>query len=585
VDDEVIALLDEAVAVTPASPMLVKLLARLSVSHAYSPDRSLPVELSGRALELARRLDDADAMLHAVSARRASLLTPAGLPERSALDAELVDLARRADDGKEIDAHGFLAVDLLEAGRRSEADAEIDRYAELADRSHLPYHQWWAHVLRAVQALAAGDYEEGQRLADTALAEGSSADSPNAAFAWASQVFTVGRDTGRLRDLRDAIEPFADEYPDVPVWRAARAVQRAELGDREGAFADLEILLAADIREDSEWMVTHALMADVAWEIRHRGAAATLLERLRPFANRHVVVSVGVGYLGAVAHYLGLLAAVAEDWDAAEAWLRQAADAHAQSASPPWQARTQMALGMCLQRSGDRKDAAMDSFRTALELAEPIGMIAIARSARSLLGGDHRPTPAHNSLDALTASVTRDRPALASEPSLDGRLAVMFTDIEDYTAMTERLGDTAAQSVIQDHHAVVRKRVAEHGGFEVRSMGDGFMLTFPTPAQAVACAVSVQRELSERRSDPHAEPLKVRAGVHVGPVIEDDGDFYGRTVIIAARIANIATGEEVLVSSAVRKDLEGAFRFGPASAVHLKGLSGVYEICSVEWTD
>jgi class 3 adenylate cyclase len=212
-------------------------------------------------------------------------------------------------------------------------------------------------------------------------------------------------------------------------------------------------------------------------------------------------------------------------------------------------------------------------------------MVAVTRSARSLLAGDHRAVRAQSSLEGLTELVTRDRPPLAAEASLDGRLAVMFTDIEDYTVMTERLGDTAAQSVIHEHHAAVRKRVAEHGGFEVRSMGDGFMLTFPTAAQAVTCAVSLQREFARRRSQPGVEPLRIRAGVHMGPVIEDDGDFYGRTVIVAARITNVASGDEVLVSSAVRAELEGVFQFGAASRVHLKGLSEMYEVCAVEWTD
>jgi class 3 adenylate cyclase len=56
-------------------------------------------------------------------------------------------------------------------------------------------------------------------------------------------------------------------------------------------------------------------------------------------------------------------------------------------------------------------------------------------------------------------------------------------------------------------------------------------------------------------------------------------------VIVASRIASAATGDEVLVSGAVREELEGAFRFGTSSTVRLKGLSGVYQICSVDWAD
>ena len=80
-----------------------------------------------------------------------------------------------------------------------------------------------------------------------------------------------------------------------------------------------------------------------------------------------------------------------------------------------------------------------------------------------------------------------------------------------------------------------------HEGYEVKSEGDGFMVAFQSAAKAVACAAAVQKAMSERNESAE-EPVKVRMGLHAGEVIKEDEDFFGRNVIMAARVASQAKG-------------------------------------------
>ena len=89
----------------------------------------------------------------------------------------------------------------------------------------------------------------------------------------------------------------------------------------------------------------------------------------------------------------------------------------------------------------------------------------------------------------------------------DGTVTILFTDVEGSTALRSRAGDHDAQAIFDAHDQVVRQALAEHGGQEIKSLGDGFMIGFRSVGRAVACAIAIQQALDERaRSDPaHAE--------------------------------------------------------------------------------
>jgi class 3 adenylate cyclase len=186
-------------------------------------------------------------------------------------------------------------------------------------------------------------------------------------------------------------------------------------------------------------------------------------------------------------------------------------------------------------------------------------------------------------MSRIAADVGKARPDLSRAVAADGTVTVLFTDIEGSTKLTEALGDDEWLRVLRGHNAIVRDQVAAYSGFEVKSQGDGFMLVFASPLDALTCAIGIQRTLM--RSPSIGYRLRVRIGLHTGEPIREADDFYGNAVNLAARIAAEARGGEILVSALVRQQTEpsGEFTFGDPTDVELKGLSGMHRLSSVRW--
>ena len=145
--------------------------------------------------------------------------------------------------------------------------------------------------------------------------------------------------------------------------------------------------------------------------------------------------------------------------------------------------------------------------------------------------------------------------------------AIAFLDLTGYTALTEERGDEAGAELAVRLAALVSQAAQPHGGHPVKWLGDGVMFYFPEPAAAVVTGL----DLVERT--PAAVDVRARAGVNAGPVIFRDGDYFGRTVNVAARIADYARPGEVLVSDEVKEQWRGkGVRFEPIGPVSLKGL-------------
>lgn len=185
------------------------------------------------------------------------------------------------------------------------------------------------------------------------------------------------------------------------------------------------------------------------------------------------------------------------------------------------------------------------------------------------------------SIDSVAEAVADERPDLVSYAAADGRVTILFSDIENSTLMTERLGDERWIAVLRSHNAVFRRRVAEFGGNEVKNQGDGFMLAFPDPLGAVECALAVQVDLEDQEG-PESERIRVRMGMHVGEVIEEEGDYFGRSVILAARIAAQARGGELLISEALLDAGAEALYCDDGRELELKGLAGTHRAYRVE---
>jgi len=174
--------------------------------------------------------------------------------------------------------------------------------------------------------------------------------------------------------------------------------------------------------------------------------------------------------------------------------------------------------------------------------------------------------------------LVRDEPPPMTAAAADGSVTIVFTDIEGSTALMESLGEESWTAMLAWHDAVVVQQTRTFGGTVVKGQGDGFMLAFPSSGAATACALSIQHSLSAGWS---GVPVSVRIGIHCGNARESAGDFFGRTVIIAARVASAANGGEILVSHDVQASLAGAFALGEPETLNLKGLSGAHTLFPV----
>ena len=132
-------------------------------------------------------------------------------------------------------------------------------------------------------------------------------------------------------------------------------------------------------------------------------------------------------------------------------------------------------------------------------------------------------------------------------------MTILFSDIKGSTEITDRLGDIAAQELFREHNNIVREQVTEFQGYEIKSMGDGFMLAFPSALNGILCAITIQKMLREHNESMHGEPILVRMGLHAGEVIRENQDYFGRNVILASRISSHARENQILVSSILKE--------------------------------
>jgi adenylate cyclase len=150
--------------------------------------------------------------------------------------------------------------------------------------------------------------------------------------------------------------------------------------------------------------------------------------------------------------------------------------------------------------------------------------------------------------------------------------AIAFLDLAGFTSLAEKQGDTRAAALAGELGELVQERAAAHAGRAVKWLGDGAMFHFARPAGAVAAALEMVERAPVRGLPP------ARVGVDAGPVVLRDGDYFGRTVNLAARIADYARPGEVLVSARVRQHAEPEFAFDALGPAELKGIAEPVEL-------
>ena len=244
----------------------------------------------------------------------------------------------------------------------------------------------------------------------------------------------------------------------------------------------------------------------------------------------------------------------------ASASLRRAMAGWTRVGAPYELARVRTALGEVLLAEDDPAGARFE-LEAARSAFERLGAMPDARRLDELLGGS-----------GAVAATGADRVTRA----------FLFTDIVGSTTLAGAMGDQAWQELIDWHDKTLRTQFVHHGGAEVRQTGDGFFVAFPDVGSALEAAVAIQRALHEHRSR-HGFSPPVRIGIHKAEATIRGHDYAGVGVHAAARIADQAAGEEILVSSDSLPAGGARFQTSDPRTVTLKGVSQPVEVISVHW--
>lgn len=158
----------------------------------------------------------------------------------------------------------------------------------------------------------------------------------------------------------------------------------------------------------------------------------------------------------------------------------------------------------------------------------------------------------------------------------------MATDMVGYSALAHQ-NETKALRLVEEHRTVIRSRLREFDGREVKTIGDGFLIEFGSALNAALCAIEIQTRFDARNRDPDVERIQLRIGLHVGDVVEDGDDILGDAVNIAARLEPLAEAGGICVSGPVRDQVQNKIPYSFTELEHsfLKNIDtpiGVYSI-------
>lgn len=550
-------------------------------------DQSQVATLSSEAVEAARRSGDPRALAAALYIWMTTLTEADQQDEVRAVREEIRHLAEQGCDVELIDRHHMAQlVEAMHEGHRDAMLAAASGMEQSAQRSRSPFMLANAATARATLAALEGRYDDADRHSAELLTYGRRLRDRTMVNTFGIVVFPVWRERGRLAEFEMVTARAVEQNPVVTGWRAGLAHLLCEIDKPEEAAAHVDVL-ARDgfglIPVDVSRPYTLCATAEAVVALGQRDRAEALVALLRPWSGRAALLGASA-YHGAIDRYIGLLEMTARRYDDAIDNLNAAIATHEGMEARPWTARTQYDLARAFLGRGedDDRERAVSLLNKALETANAIGMpklVEQALQAKLELQGIASSSPTA-SIDIVAAGVSMERPDLAPHAADNGRVTIVFSDIAGYTAITERLGDEPTHHLLHAHNEIVRRELQLHNGVEVKNHGDGFMLAFAQPDDGVAFAVAAQRAVSEH--DFGGERLQLRIGIHTGTVIREESDFYGRTVILAARVADQARGGEILATPELLAAAPGVVSSG-GRPVALKGLSGTQTVHELAW--
>lgn len=206
------------------------------------------------------------------------------------------------------------------------------------------------------------------------------------------------------------------------------------------------------------------------------------------------------------------------------------------------------------------RQAVQEAFGELLPLADP------------MLLGVHRRRLEHE----LTQAVVREAETRTRSGMLPGAIEVtlLFCDLKDFSAYADAHGDAAAADLIERLVVVVTGELGHHGHV-VKSLGDGFMLSYPEPVEAVAACVRIIEQMRGGGAPG------IHAGIHHGVALHREGDYFGGAVNLAARLLGLAGRDELFASDAVVRATAGRFAWDSRGSQTIRGFGEPISVCSL----
>ncbi len=538
VDQSLIRLLEEAVSSLGDGEDVLRsrLLARLAINLYFSPARERGLALSEEAVTLARRSGDPWALAVALRARYVAIWRPESVDERLAIAAEIVALAETTGDPEmALPGHRFRIIGLLELGEIEEADREIAAWAQIAVELRQPLYLTHLAMWRAMRAILAGRFGEGEAEAARALELSRQTPEMDGSQQLVTLIGIVRVLQGDLDELVRAVREFTDRNPTIPTWRCYLAYLYCEQGRLSEARAELDLLARggfAALPRDAHWILAMSFLAAVSVAVEDREKSASIYDLLLPFAPRIGVVA-ALSCWGSVSLYLGLLAAALDRIGQAKEHFEDAIEMHERIGARPLRAATECAYARVLLASADPADRRKgeEILRRAETAATELGLARLTERIESLRA------------DALSSS--RAGEAGASAPRAD---ASFVRDGEfwaiGFGGEVRHVRDTKGLRTIA---CLLRNPGREFHSVELAAMAEGHPIDDRSGETAAAAVLAL------RRTDA-GEVLDARArNAYRLRLAELQADFEeAEAVHDAARAARLREEREFLARELAR---------------------------------
>jgi class 3 adenylate cyclase len=506
------------------------------------------------ALEIASRFQDRDLLALAVHDRGRVLVAKGLVAEGNALLDEAT-VAAVAGELKPMST-GIIYCNVISSCEELADYRRAGEWTEAAsrwcERQSIGGFPGICRVHRSAIMRLRGEWSQAEREARRACTE---LREFNVGYA-AAALYEIGEGRLAVGDLPGAEEAFREAHELGRNPEPGLSVLRLAEGDVAGATAGISRALSDEELTPLRRARLLPARVEIGLAAGDRTTARAAADELATLATTYrtpAIRAAAATAMGSVLHAEGdCVGAIQEFKRAWRSW---------NEVDAPYEAaKARAALGRAYLSAGD-SDAARLELEAAKSAFDRLGAIPDSSAIAQTLGPER---------EAGIAS--RAQPATKT---------FLFTDIVRSTALVEAIGDAAWNDVVRWHDATLRALFAEHNGEEVDHAGDGFFVAFNGTTDALDCAVAIQRKLARHRR-AHGFAPEIRIGIHGAEVNRRGTGYKGKGVHAASRIASLAGGSEIVVST---QTLGGASRYPTSQPrnVTLRGMAAPVEVVTIEW--